>query len=277
MKTKMSALLAVSILLLSGCSNKTTTESMSINTTDNIIVESTEVLSSDDLFGNVVEEDTGLYKPTESGEAAITTVIETTTKESTEYYTTAPKRDRWAALGTKPDPIDSLEDQTYEETTVAWDYGSLETTAATTTQAPVETTTVPQTTIANTQPAQKVENWGSGDLNRLDSAELPSFYKTRGSVAYVDKTDVPDSNIFEKDAYGNYIIPMQFLRNPEQYSKALPYNSYGKIPYCFAYDSNGTVLNPLPKEYEEFKSMFMFGQSQDYNNRSVNYTKPAFE
>lgn len=257
------------VLLLSGCNKKQPNNLVLPTQQTQFVIEETDysAMSTEDLFAT--EESMTLADET----SAETTVFETST---TVYYTRFPERDRWAALGTKEDPTQSMEDYTYEETT-SYEIGNLETTVAQTVQQTTYQYTEPETTIANTQPAQTVESWENGNFDDLNSVELPSFYRTRGSVAYVDKTVVPDSNIFEKDAYGNYIIPMLFLRNAPDYKKALPYNEYGKIPYCYAYDSHGNVLNPLPKEYEEFRSMFMIGQSQDYNNRPINYTQPAFE
>lgn len=261
-------LFLVAVILLSGCGRKQpnnlvlpTQSSQYIQSEDHSETSVTEEIESSSIEGTMYSSD--YY--TEYSSIYETDVITTT-------ETSFGKKDRWAGLQSKEDPTQSLEGQVYDETTQ--EVFSLETTEAQTSTAPLYTQ--PETTIANTQPAQKVEGWGNGDYSDMNSVELPSFYKTRGSVAYVDKTVVPDSNIFEKDAYGNYIIPMLFLRNAEQYNKALPYNSYGKIPYCYAYDSGGVVLNPLPKEYEEFKSLFMFGQSEDYNNRTINYTQPAF-
>lgn len=260
--------LFIAALLLSGCSKQPNNLVLPTRQETQSVVQTTaeDITTTEDIFAT--EEETSLELSSED----ITSVESSTESSSRSVETTRPKKDRWAALETSTDASQSLEGQTYEETT---EYYQLETTAAPTTEIPIYTE--PETTIANTQPAQKVEGWGNGNFEGMDSVELPSFYRSRGSVAYVDKTVVPDSNIFEKDAYGNYIIPMLFLKNAEQYKKALPYNNYGKIPYCYAYDSGGTILNPLPKEYEEFRSMFMIGQSEDYNNRPVNYTQPAFK
>lgn len=261
------------LILLVGCSESKMNNLVLPTNENNTSSEnniSYSMKSTDDLFNETTKEEQTKQ------------VIENTTS----YYT-YPTRDRWSAL--KTTEYEGTEEETtsytYETTTIGYveetviqEIGSLETTEfyIQTEESYTETETVieEETTVVETQPMETNEEYIYTEFDGLTSNELPTFYRVRGNISYIDKTVIPDSNIFRKDAYGNYIIPMYFLRNADEYEKALPYNNYGKIPYCYAYDENGVILNPLPKEYEEFKDMFMFGQTQDYNNKDISYTEP---
>lgn len=134
----------------------------------------------------------------------------------------------------------------------------IETTVAPTEESTVAVETKP--TITETEPVAVSEqgvsmDQGSGEMSK--GAEIT--YLTRGAVAFKKKIAIPDVVGYDKDAYGNYIIPAKTLANSQlQLPKFASFNN--RIPYCLWYDANGDVLNPLPEEYMKHKDLFYTGE-----------------
>jgi len=101
------------------------------------------------------------------------------------------------------------------------------------------------------------------DIRELSSTQEHPYRDIEPvDYGWVDWKDLPDLHVYEKDAYGNYIIPLEAFTSDE-YTEYLP-DYDGRIPYICCYPTNDlsvaetTIVNPIPDYLTEYVDRFIY-------------------